>query len=63
MKTRTVKWMVVVSFLYVIFAVLGLVFFGISVEFTQMVYIIVLAAPLYIKKLANWLSLNLPWFN
>ena len=60
---RTLKWIGIVSFSYILLAVLLLIFLGIPVEVTQMIYLIVLASPLYVKRLANWLRLDLPWFN
>ena len=47
---------------YLIAAFLGVKYLGIPVEFTQVVWLVLLSMPFYIRPIAKWLEMDIPWF-
>ena len=58
---KLLYWIISVSVLYILCAILLIVFFGIPLELIQLVWLIVLTAPLYNKWLAKQLKYTRPW--
>ena len=46
---RMLKYMVGISFVYIIFSIIGVIYFGIPLELIQFCWLIVIAAPWYNK--------------
>lgn len=59
---RVLYWIISTSIVYVIAAILGVIFLGIPAEITQAVWLLLLAMPFYSRPIANWLKMDLPWF-
>ena len=60
---RTLKWVIIINTIYVILAITNILVVGLPMEIILLAYLIILAMPLYSRKVAKWLKLDLIWFN
>lgn len=58
---RMLKFIIGISFVYIIFSIVGVIYFGIPLELIQFCWLIVIAAPWYNKRLANFLKYKRFW--
>jgi hypothetical protein len=62
MKMSPGWWLVYVNVIYLIVAFANLWYFKFTtIELIQLIYFVVLASPLFIKPLGNWVGVKMLW--
>ena len=59
---KVMYWILGNATVYLIAAFLGVKYLGIPVELTQVVWLVLLSMPFYIRPIAKWLEMDIPWF-